>query len=1085
MSSEEQFKHLAEEINNLLRKHDVDPPASQDFFTLKKLFDQLKTRYFELQSENEKLIHQYKNQDKKQTLFRKLFENSPSGILIINTAGKIIQANEAAIKLFATQKEQLEGFLLENFIMPSSYPTLRFHLQNSSDADKTASCVLNLQRLGEKAAWIQLESKPFVLDENDMPCIVSVITDLTGLKKKEEELLLFSKAFEQSANSIMITNTSGVIEYANPSFFQLTEYLPEEVIGQTPRIIKHEKSQIDYNALWETISSGGTWKGEFLNRSKTGKLFWEIATITPVKDQSGNILKYLAIKENITQRKIAEQNLQKARDYYFGLLEEFPAMVWLCDEKGHFTFFNKTLSSFTGADNLSKYSFPELIFPNDLLIFNDSFNNSIRNRSSFIVEYRLKNRFGNYRWVLNHARPFYLETGEFGGFIAACTDIHERRLTEEKLTESDNRLRRMFEDSSMGIFRLNRNFQIVSANKAFASMFGYTDTLEFIMDINNRPSEFFYNYEEEKDFRRQLVRSQENRFIIEKRLVRKDKTSIYVTVHLRKVYERSHKKGYFMEGFIEDITNRKIAEQKLQFSEQKFRALFEKSYDAIIIIENGYIVDCNKKASDIFHLEYYQLINKPFAELAPEDLPEEFPSRSEVLERIKSALDGHSQTFEWLLSRGETTFYAEVSFARIFMNNKYMVQTIVRDISEKKIAEKQLKQARDDAEKARMAQSEFLSLMSHEIRTPLNAVISLTDLMLHEEQSPDQQENLISVKISARHLLGLIDDILDYNKIESGNIQFDAEDFDIRHMVEQLRRALGIKATEKDIRLITVVDEQVPLILRADTLRLKQILFNLISNAIKFTDQGNVRLHIRKKEDAENVIEFEVKDTGIGISESRLEAIFERFTQEQSYTARKYGGSGLGLAICKKLVELQEGQIKAASVKGEGSVFTFFIPMESGNVTMEDKAREYQMKDSHTLKGMKILMVEDDRMNQFVGRKIIEKKWNAHLTIVETGEDALAKLKQEEFDVVLLDILLPGMDGYQTAQNIRRNEKNEVVDPEIPIIALTADAFVETRTRAYEAGMNDFVSKPFDYENLFKKLFAYKNRTSGRSSLST
>jgi two-component system, sensor histidine kinase len=1044
---------------------------------LQELLKDLDACQHELEAENEELQAVRDVLELENQRYLSLFEYSPVGYLLMDEKGLIFDANQTLWTLLEIPKEKIIGKNVRDFLEKDSQNAFYYHLMDLLERGKSSSCLLNFQHPFKENLWLKMESKTFFSKHHDQFMIQSSLSDVTDAREKEEQLLQLSTAFEQSANSILITDTCGSIQFANPRFYEATGYSPEEVIGKNPRLIKHESSEVDYGHLWKTISSGNTWKGEFQNRSKSGKLFWELATITPVKNKDGVIINYLGIKEDITQRKMWEDNLQKAKDFYLSLMEDFPVMVWQTNEHGEFNFFNKTFTSFTGRSKkfTQNNHYTDLIFEMDRTVFLDSFDYNRKSRTPFVVEYRLRDRFGNYRWVLNHARPFINMDGQYGGYIATCTDIHDRKVVEERLTESDNRYRRMFEDSSLGIFKLDRNFRFVNANKAFAEMFGYENTFDFLVDINNKPELFFPDLEQERNFRIQLVKSKENRFSVEKEFTRIDNTPLFTIIHLRKVYERNHQKQYYMEGFIEDITNRMLAEKQLLVSEHKFKALFEKSYDAILILDNEQIVECNTKASLLFNMSFGELTQRSYFELSPPFQPGNTNSTIVIRERLAAALEGENQHFEWMHMRQKTVFDAEVSFARIFMNDKFMVQVIVRDVSEKKLAEMQLKQAKEEAEKARMAQSEFLSLMSHEIRTPLNAVVSLTDLMLHEDQNPEQKENLESVKISARHLLGLIDDILDFNKIDSGNIQFENEEFDIRHLVDHINKALEIKAQEKNIQLITKVEKNVPAVLIADTLRLKQILFNMVSNAIKFTETGYVSLTVKTLDNHNNHIWFVVKDTGIGISESRLGAIFDKFTQEHTSTTRKYGGSGLGLTICKKLVELQDGNIFASSTKGVGSEFSFFIPMETGSKTPQSMALTKTARDLQSLEGMNILLVEDDKMNQFVARKVIGKKWETNLVIVDSGEDALNELSSKEFDLVLMDLLLPNMDGYQVSQKIRSNDNGLIKNPSIPIIALTADAFVETRNRALEAGMNDFVSKPFDYENLYKKIAFFKS----------
>ena len=767
----------------------------------------------------------------------------------------------------------------------------------------------------------------------------------------DEHLLRLSAAFEQSANSIMITDVKGVIEYVNPRFYEVTGYSQEEIIGKTPRVIKHENSIIDYAELWKTISSGKTWTGEFLNRSKSGELFWELATISPIRNAQGKVINYLAIKEDITLRKKTEKQLQDAKEFYLNMLVDFPVMVWQCDINGIFRFFNNTFLHFVGEpvsrDVIVDYD--TLIHLQDKEKFKNSLEQSLSDKSPFVLEYRIKDRFGNYRWVLNQAKPFYNHDGKYRGLLATCIDIHERILAELRLLDSEEKYRRMFEKSSLGIFRLDKKFRFVSGNKAFAEILGYDDLPTFLMEIKKEPAKVFPDFNAEKDIIKQIVRSKETRFLLEKELINRYGEKIFVVIHLRKITETKDD-SYYIEGFIENITQRKSSE-------------------------------------------------------------------------------------------------------------------------------KQLRQARDDAEKARMAQSEFLSLMSHEIRTPLNTVVSLTDLMLDDKLSDDQKENLSTVKFSAHHLLQLIDDILDFNKIEAGNLVFEKTESDIRSLVNGLVKTLKMKAEDKNLKLLVQIDDELPEIMRADALRLRQILLNMLSNAIKFTNEGYVSLKIEsragRKKDEKNIY-FKVKDSGIGIHADRLNAIFEKFTQAETSTSRKYGGSGLGLTICKRLVELQGGEIFAKSKPGEGSVFSFYLPMEIGEKKFPSPESPKEKSTHKNLKGLKILLVEDDKMNQFVGKKVIEKKWHADLTIAETGEEALEYIHKTAYDLILMDLLLPGISGYEVTRKIRQGDAGNTNSPSVPVIAFTADAFAETRQKAYEAGVDDFVSKPFDYFKLFAKISRYK-----------
>jgi PAS domain S-box-containing protein len=1041
------------------------------------LFDQLQAELEKLENENRELSVE-KTEIKEDLLsYTELFDASPLPQMIVSKAGYIVKVNDSLCELIMRDKSDLLGNKFGHFLETTFDEVYDLSLKHVFENEKQNSCELKAK--GPKEVWVQIISKPYGTGLSGEPMVHSVIYNISNRKARETDLLRLSAAFEQSANSIFITDTDGNIQYANPRFYEVTGYTAEEAIGQNPRILKYEKSIINYKELWETISGGNTWTGEFLNKAKSGKLFWEIGTITPVKDAKGNIINYLAIKEDITERKEAEQKLVKAKEYYLNLLQDFPVMVWQCDKEGRFNFYNKTLISFAGWDPKALDSFNHFfssIHPHDRPIFEDAFQKSLKGIKPFVVEFRLKDSYDEYRWVMNHGKPFTDLDGSYGGFMGSCIDIHDRIKTEQKLVESEDTFRRMFEDSSLGIFRLDRRFNLSMANKAFAAFFGFTNLVTFLKEINKEPEKYFPAFANKKVLFKDILKSAKNRFTIEEEFKDKNGNLIHGIIYLRKVNPRQKDKAFYIEGFLEDITHRKLVEKNLSLSEQKFRSLFDKSYDAILILDGNDIVDCNLKAGVLLKTPCSKLQGtKLLSFCAPKQYQGE-SSENFIAAQMKAALDGTPVTFDLLMLRGNKAFDAEVSFTRLFFSHKAMIQAIIRDVSKKRTAEKQLNQAKDDAEKARKAQSEFLSLMSHEIRTPLNAVVSLTDLLLQDELNKEQLENLNSVKVSARHLLSLIDDILDYNKIESGNIQFESHDFDLRFLVEELSQTLGFKAREKGLKFSVQVHDNVPKVLIGDTLRLKQVLYNLLSNGIKFTEEGSVNLTVKNQPGStKGIIQFEVQDTGIGILKDRLDAIFEKFTQAETSTTRKYGGSGLGLAVCKKLIELQGGEISAQSTPGKGSVFTFYLPMTEGSALAGLNNGYSEASSVDTLQGMHILMVEDDKMNQFVGQRVLAKKGKALLTIASTGEEALALLENNDYDLILMDLLLPNIDGCQLTQMIRNNEAGKIKNPKIPIIALTADAFLETRKKAFDAGVNDFVTKPFDFLKLFKRIIKYRS----------
>lgn len=376
-----------------------------------------------------------------------------------------------------------------------------------------------------------------------------------------------------------------------------------------------------------------------------------------------------------------------------------------------------------------------------------------------------------------------------------------------------------------------------------------------------------------------------------------------------------------------------------------------------------------------------------------------------------------------------------------------------------------LKKSKNDAELAAQAKTDFLSTISHEIRTPLNAVVGISHLLLDENPRKDQVENLTSLKYSAEHLTSLINDILDYNKLESGNFEFEEIDVDLKELAERIYQAYRAKALEKNIEMRLQYDSNISGGILADRTRLNQILNNLIDNAIKFTRRGSVTLRVILVSSTEHTltIRFEIEDTGIGIPKEKQQMIFERFTQASSSTTREFGGTGLGLSIIKRLLELQGARIDLRSEVGVGSCFAFEQTYEKGSahfvkpVTFDDDYLE------HRLRGKRVLLVEDNPMNVLVTEKFL-KRWKMIMEVAENGQVAVDKTSENYYDVVLMDLQMPVMDGYEASREIRKS-KNPV-----PIIALTASALLRVQEKVHDAGMNDFVTKPFDPKELVRKL---------------
>lgn len=422
--------------------------------------------------------------------------------------------------------------------------------------------------------------------------------------------------------------------------------------------------------------------------------------------------------------------------------------------------------------------------------------------------------------------------------------------------------------------------------------------------------------------------------------------------------------------------------------------------------------------------------------------------------KIKTA-NGDYKWIEWQLSKGANGTYISIG----------------TDITQRIATELELKKAKDSAEESLKVKNEFLANMSHEIRTPLNAVIGFTDLLLETQLNPEQRMHLETMRNSGEILLSLINDVLDLSKLESNKLKIEEIPFDLHKSFNNVLKLMKLRADEKRISLDLKIEPNTPIHVLGDPTRIEQILLNLIGNAVKFTNKGSVQVTLKQLHETEDTSEiyFEVRDTGIGIVSNKINTVFGAFSQAKSDTSRIYGGTGLGLTIVKKLVGLLNGVIKVESIFGEGSVFKITLPLKKdlAYVHLVETEPDFSMDEPLELA---ILLVEDNKTNQLLAKTRLER-WKCTVEIANNGIEGVKKAQQKMYDLILMDIQMPVMDGYEATKIIKNDISKKA--SQIPIVAMTAYATNVDINRAKNAGMDDYIFKPFKPKELYKILEKY------------
>jgi len=548
---------------------------------------------------------------------------------------------------------------------------------------------------------------------------------------------------------------------------------------------------------------------------------------------------------------------------------------------------------------------------------------------------------------------------------------------------------------------------------------------------------------------------------------------------------------------IADLLSQRIITTELEMSQARYEALHENTNQAFLIFYRGQqVVDVNPAACEIFGYDKENFMTyEDLIKLSPAYQPDGELSNTKAKRYLDACKPGNPQKFEWRHIRSDgTEFDAEITLSvrKLFGIDTYF--SVLSDITMLKEAEHleaenfKLEKAKTEAEELAKSKMEFLANMSHEIRTPMNGIFGMVSLALDTPLDEEQKGYIETIQSSTESLLTILNEVLEYSKLSNSEIIIEHRKFDPRNLIRDIIKTFQASASAKGLSLDALIYPDIPAVLYGDDHRIRQVLSNLVGNAIKFTEKGSVQIKLiyKKNKGKRGKICFFVTDTGIGIDKSILPGLFNPFTQADSSITRTYGGTGLGLAICHNLSEAMEGKLTVKSTLGEGTTFCFELNLKDpqstdiDNVSMSTRQTALptikELADGKEFPNIPILVVEDNLINQKVTSSIIEKL-GYPVTIANNGQEAVELCKEDNFSIIFMDLSMPEMDGFEATSLIRKSEKDGFRST---IIAVTGHAFIEHRQRCEEVGIDDFLTKPYDLFKLKEKLDYYSMSRSSK-----
>ena len=643
----------------------------------------------------------------------------------------------------------------------------------------------------------------------------------------------------------------------------------------------------------------------------------------------------------------------------------------------------------------------------------------------------------------------------------------------------------------------NKDFQNIYCNDEAVRLFGLSSKEEYLQSFHHLSPQYQpcgrASFELAKEYVTRAFKEGQIRFEWLHQTLEGEPIPAEITL-VRTIYDGEH----VVAGYTRDLREVRAMFDKMREADERTQVMLDATPLCCNLWDKDFNnIDCNQEAVTLFELRDKQEYLDRFNELSPEYQPNGRLSSEMALEKITTTFHEGYCKFEWLHQKldGEP-IPSEIILVRVKHRGEFIVAGYTRDLRELKAmlnemhkVESDLRLARDAAEESARAKSEFLANMSHEIRTPMNGILGMLHLLNNTELMPMQYSYLKKTLFSAKNLLRIINDILDFSKIEAGKLEIENVPFTLQEITDELQNVFAAKIEEKGLKFLVNTSRIPKNRVSGDPLRLKQVLFNLVSNALKFTEQGEIEINIEcSHQDAEHArYLFSVRDSGIGLTEEQINRLFSAFSQADASTTRKYGGTGLGLAISKNLVNMMHGDIWVESEPGLGSVFFFtalFDVCEPDEQARLDAAEAALARGAAAAKAPVthrqgvILLVEDNEINQLIADELL-KAVGHEVDIAGNGQEALDMVKKRNYDLVLMDIQMPVMDGLTATRAIRADSRFD----SLPIVAMSAHAMAGDKEKSLSAGMNEHITKPISPDVLYSTLDAWLDKNKPGAAL--